>query len=398
MSRIVSAWRALMAPKESKAVDLSALVSAPSSAGVTVNDITALRSSAVYACVRHLSETIASLPVHLHRRDRSGKRSMATGHPVDKIIRVSPNINMTSFEFWRYAVLQATALGSFYAEIIRSPRGDISQLIPLPTRNVRVEQLADYSLLFHVTDFRGQSRKLRSDQMFRFSGLSANGITGIFTYEVAREAIGLALAAEKYAAGLFRNGGRPTGVLTMPGKLNGEEIDQVRESWASVYGGANNANKTAILEFGLKYEPIAPTNKDSQVLESRQQQIRDIARYFGIQPHLIGDLSDATYSNIEAQSREHVQYALAPRLRNIEDAISRDLLGYSDNLFAKFSVGGLLRGDSEARAKLYAASVQWGWRSRNEIRELEDLDPKPGLDEPLTPLNMTPQTRREGDQ
>lgn len=387
MGRLVQALKVLAGRAEVKTADLSMLRLLPSAAGVVVTEEKALASAAVFAAVNLLSSTVAMLPLHVVRTGTDGTRQRDPGHPVDRLIRRTPNVRQTPFEFHQFLMVQGLVWGTAYAEKIKGPRG-ISQLIPLASRTVVPKVRPDYTLEFDIVDFQGRERRLTQDQVLRFHGLSVDGIAGAFPIKLAREAIGLALQAERYAARLFKNDARPGGVVETDAVLSEEALTRITESWRATYAGADNAHKVAVLEAGLKWKAIAPTNKDSQFIEARKFQVLDVARYFGVPPHKIGDLERATFSNIEQMAIEFVQYSMQPWLVRIEQAIGRDLLGGSDRLAAKFSVEGLLRGDSAARAAFYASGIQHGWLTRNEARELEDRDALPGLDEPLEPLNM----------
>ena len=189
-----------------------------------------------------------------------------------------------------------------------------------------------------------------------------------------RNAIGLGIASEEYGSKFFSNGARPSGILTHPNTVKNPAA--LRESWNSIYGGSGNANRVAILEEGMRFEPIAIPNNEAQFLETRKFQINEIARIFRVPPHMVGDLEKSSFSNIEQQSLEFVKYTLDPWLVRWEQSIYRTLFTESEKkeLFVKFSVDGLLRGDYATRMSGYATARQNGWMSANDIRELENLD------------------------
>jgi HK97 family phage portal protein len=205
-------------------------------------------------------------------------------------------------------------------------------------------------------------------------GLGFDGLVGYSPIAMAKNAIGLAIAAEEYGSKFYANGATPSGVLEHPGIV--KDPEKVRESWQAAFGGSANANKTAVLEEGMKYNPISIAPEQAQFLETRKFQINEIARIFRVPPHMVGDLEKSSFSNIEQQSLEFVKYTLEPWIVRWEQSIMRSLLSMEDKkkYFVKFNVDGLLRGDYQSRMNGYATARQNGWMSTNDIRELENLD------------------------
>ncbi len=208
-------------------------------------------------------------------------------------------------------------------------------------------------------------------------GLGFDGLVGYSPIAMAKNAIGLAIAAEEYGSKFYANGAAPSGVLEHPGTL--KDPARVRDSWQATFGGSTNSHKVAVLEEGMKYTPISINPSEAQFLETRKFQINEIARIFRVPPHMIGDLEKATFSNIEQQSLEFVKYTLEPWLIRLEQAMFRALLTKDEKkqYFFKFNVDGLLRGDYQSRMNGYATARQNGWMSANDIRELENLDKIP---------------------
>ena len=210
---------------------------------------------------------------------------------------------------------------------------------------------------------------------------------------MSKNAIGLAMAAEEYGSKFFANGAAPSGVLETPTLI--KDISKLRDSWNEAYGGSHNAGKVAILEQGVTFKPISMSPQDSQLLETRKYQLDEIARIFRIPPHMIGDLEKATFSNIENQSLDFVKYTLGPWVSRWEQSLTRALLLPTEKgeMFIRFNVDGLLRGDYKSRMEGYAIGRQNGWMSANDIRELENLDLIPsdaGGDLYLVNGNMLP--------
>lgn len=347
-----------------------------------------MRHSAVYACVRLLAETVASLPLHVYRRTATGKE-LATDHPLYRVLHDSPNDEMTSFQFREVMQAHLALWGNAYAQIQRDGSGRI-QLWPIQPQYVQPERNNAGQIVYKVYQYQttGTFRYLSYDEMLHIPGLSFNGIVGLSPIGLAREAIGLGLAAEKFGARFFGSGTNFGTVLTHPNSLSDEALAHLRRSFEKRAKGLDNSHSMLILEEGLDIKNVAIPPEDSQFIETRKFQVNDIARIFRIPPHMIGDLERATFSNIEQQSIEFVQHTIRPWLVRWEQQINKKLLG--GDYFAEFNVDGLLRGDIKSRYEAYAIARQNGWMSANDIRRLENMDPLPGRvgDTYLVPLNM----------
>ena len=364
-----------------------------SNSGVQVDELRALQTSAVYACVKILAETVASLPLHLFKKGKGGKSEMAEQHPLFSCLYEMPNDEMTSFEFREMMMTSLLLWGNAYARKIRK-NGHVTELWYLKPQNMTVVRDTQTGKIKYTysDDITNQTIVYRPDQIFHIKGLSLDGVTGLSPIAQAREAVGLSLATEEYGAKFFGNGARPGGVLEHPGIL--KDPEKLRESWNKVYQGTRNSHKVAVLEEGMKYHTIGIAPEDAQFLETRKYQVNEICRIFRVPPHLVGDLERATFSNIEHQSIEFVQHTIRPWLVRWEQAISRSLLDEKERLlyFSRFNVDGLMRGDYKSRMEGYAIGRQNGWLSANDIRHLEDLPPIPkeqGGDAYLVNGNMT---------
>lgn len=364
-----------------------------SNSGVQVDELRALQTSAVYACVKILAETVASLPLHLFKKGKGGKSEMAEQHPLFSCLYEMPNDEMTSFEFREMMMTSLLLWGNAYARKIRK-NGHVTELWYLKPQLMTVERDAQTGKIKYTysDDITNQTYEYKPEQIFHIKGLSLDGVTGLSPISQAREAVGLSLATEEYGAKFFGNGARPGGVLEHPGIL--KDPEKLRESWNKVYQGTRNSHKVAVLEEGMKYHTIGIAPEDAQFLETRKYQVNEICRIFRVPPHLVGDLERATFSNIEHQSIEFVQHTIRPWLVRWEQAISRSLLDEKERLlyFSRFNVDGLMRGDYKSRMEGYAIGRQNGWLSANDIRHLEDLPPIPkeqGGDAYLVNGNMT---------
>ena len=351
-----------------------------STSGKKVTERSAMQMTAVYACVRILSESIASLPVHLYQYESEGNKAKAVKHPLYRILHDEPNPEMTSFVFRETLMTHLLLWGNAYAQIIRNGKGEIIGLYPLMPNRMTVDRDDSgricYRYLMQDSNA-GAGRSgyvtLRPSELLHVPGLGFDGLVGYSPIAMAKNAIGLSIATEEYGARFFANGATPGGILEFPGTVKNPE--SIRESWNKGFSG-NNAHKVAILEEGMKYTPISISPEQAQFLETRKFQIDEIARIFRVPPHMVGDLEKSSFSNIEQQSLEFVKYTLEPWIIRWEQSLNRALLSETEksDYFVKFNVDGLLRGDYQSRMNGYAIARQNGWMSANDIRSLEQLD------------------------
>jgi HK97 family phage portal protein len=358
-----------------------------------------MQVTAVYACVRVLSEAVASLPLHLYRYNDEGSKVKAIEHPLYFLLHDEPNNEMTSFVFRETIMSHLLLWGNAYVQIIRNGKDEVVGLYLLMPNKMTVNR-DEHGRIYYEYQWsndeahtmKGTTVTLSPHEVMHIPGLGFDGLVGYSPIAMAKNAIGLSMACEEYGSKFFANGAAPGGVLEHPGVL--KDPERVRDSWEAAFGGSQNANKVAVLEEGMKYEPISINPSEAQFLETRKFQIDEIARIFRVPPHMIGDLEHATFSNIEEQSLEFVIYVLQPWLNRIESAISRSLLSPEEKktYFARFNVDGLLRGNYASRMQGYSIGRQNGWMSTNDIRELENLDKIPaeeGGDLYLINGNMT---------
>ena len=361
--------------------------------GKSVSPNGALKNTAVYACVRVLSESIAGLPLHIYAR-RNGQKQRANDFYLYSILHDAPNPVMTSFEFREALQTHLLLWGNAYCEIEADGRGRVTALWPLrPDKMEKVEHVGS-ELFYRYRLPNGATKDFRQEQIWHLRGMSGDGIHGYSPIQLARQAVALSNAAEEFGGRFFGNDARPGGALSTDGVLDDESYERIKRSWAATHQGVSNSHRVAILEQGLSWEQIGMPLSDAQFLETRKFQISDIARIYRVPPHMIGDLERATFSNIEHQSLEFVMHSLRPWLVRWEQSIKQKLMLKKERkvYFAEFSVDGLLRGDTKSRYEAYGSGILNGWITRNEVRALENLNPLTGLDEPLTPLNMTTDT------
>ena len=360
------------------------------SSGKTVNERTAMQTTAVYACVRILAETIASLPLHTYKHTDRGK-DKALDHSLYYLLHDEPNPEMTSFVFRETLMSHLLLWGNAYAQIIRDGRGRVIALYPLLPDKMLVDRASSGEIYYQYQKDAGLV-VLRSDEVLHIPGLGFDGLVGYSPIAMAKNAIGMSIATEEYGAKFFANGANPGGVLEHPGVV--KDPKKVRESWNTVYQGSSNAHRVAVLEEGMKFQAIGIPPEQAQFLETRKFQINEIARIFRVPPHMLADLEKSSFSNIEQQSLEFVKYTLDPWVIRWEQSIQRALLSQEEKreYFVKFNVDGLLRGDYQSRMTGYSIGRQNGWLSSNDIRELENSNRIPeelGGDLYLINGNMT---------
>ena len=373
--------------------------------GKYVTERSAMQMTAVYCCVRILSEAVASLPLQFYRYTDDGGKEKAVDHPLYFLLHDEPNPEMTSFIFRETLMTHLLLWGNAYSQIIRNGKGEVVALYPLMPDRMKVDRDEHGRLYYEYTvydsddvdgrkgtDKVGRTVRLQPHDVLHIPGLGFDGLVGYSPIAMAKNAIGLAIATEEYGSKFFANGAAPSGVLEHPGTI--KDPSKVRESWQATFGGSGNANKIAVLEEGMKYTPISISPEQAQFLETRKFQIDEIARIFRVPPHMIGDLEKSSFNNIEQQSLEFVKYTLDPWVSRWEQAMVRALLTPDEKkkYFFKFNVDGLLRGDYQSRMNGYATARQNGWMSANDIRELENLDRIPaeqGGDLYLINGNMT---------
>ena len=370
-----------------------------SSSGKRVNERSAMQMTAVYSCVRILSEAVASLPLHIYEQE-DGQSKKATDHPLFFLLHDEPNPEMTSFVFRETLMTHLLLWGNAYAQIIRNGKGEVVALYPLMPDRMKVDRDENGQLYYEYQVSTADPKvnpagtvRLAPEDVLHVPGLGFDGLVGYSPIAMAKNSIGMAIACEEYGAKFFAHGAAPSGVLEHPGVL--KDPSKLRDSWQATFGGSANSGKVAVLEEGVKYTPISIDPQQAQFLETRKFQINEIARIFRVPPHMVGDLEKSSFSNIEQQSLEFVKYTLDPWVSRWEQAMTKILLTPEEKkkYTIKFNVDGLLRGDYQSRMNGYAIARQNGWMSANDIRRLEEMDPIPeeaGGDLYLVNGNMLP--------
>lgn len=365
--------------------------------GVPVTPANALMFSAVFACARVIAEDIAGLPLPVYRRLDPRGKERAPDYPLYSLLHDAPNPEETSYEWREGGGLHLCTWGNWFSEIELADGWPVA-LWPIPPNRVIVERDARRQLIYRVNmgpsalDWSQGGVTLDSSRIFHVPGLSFNGVTGLSPIGLAREAIGLGMAAQEFGARFFANDLSTGAYVKVPHGLSDEAFKRLTKEYKQGHQGLSRSHRITFLEEGMDVERIGIPPGDAQFLETRKFTVREIARYYRMQPHKIQDLDNATFTNIEQQSIEHVVDTLRPWLVRIEQRINNRLIPPADRAqyFAEFLVDGLLRGDSAARGAFYTQMFQIGALSPNDILEMENRNPIDGGDSHYVPLNMIP--------
>lgn len=363
--------------------------------GVNVNINTAVKSSAVFACVRLIASAIASLPLKIY--ESGDDRAKASDHPAAEMLSLQANPLMTAITFWETVLYHLLLTGDSYNLIGRTRGGQPMSLTPLPTLKVK-PAMNGTRAMYSVALESGEYVTYDQDDILHVTGLGSNGLKGLSVISASAVSIGASIAQDEYSARFFSNGARPDGVISFDKQLSPEQALLLRDYWNRVHKGTANAHVPAILTEGGTYTQISMSAQDSQLIESRQFQVVDIARIFGVPPHMIGEVSKSTSfgSGIESQFTGFVVYTLRPLVKKLEQEIQRKIIR-NDNFYAEFNINGLLRGDTIARHEAYRISLGGnqmpGFLTVNEVRKLENHPPIEGGGEIYKPI--TADTKNE---
>lgn len=370
--------------------------------GVAITERSAMRVAAAWRCINIISGTVGTLPVDLIRRESEVVRKPAIGHPLRKVLTIKPNQWQTPSEFRRMMQAHLLLRGNGYARKVRVG-GDLIGLIPIHPDRVETTQLDNLTMEYRVQRKDGGKATLSQSDMFHLRGMTFDGVTGLSVLSHMRESLGLAIASETAGAKLMRNGQFVSGVYRHPNRLSEEAYHRLKESIRE-QGGAAGAGNARILEEGMEFSAVSMSAKDLQFLEQRDFQRYDIAMFFGVPPHMLGATEKQTSwgSGIEQQGIGFVTYTLNDWLKTWEEAIKRDLIDEREweTIDARFFTQGLMRGDVKARWESYVKARQWGILNADEVRALEDMNPRPDGKggEYAEPPNTAGKHRGEGDE
>ena len=359
--------------------------------GEYINTHTAMKYSALFACVRVLSETLASMPIMLYRKKPGGDREQRNDLAAYDLLHNKPNDEMSPFSFKEASMVALNTGGNAVSERLVNAYGDTVGLYPYPWDMVRIERDKETGRLIYKIRDGAREKTLQRSQVFHIPGLSFDGVVGISPIEYAASAIRLGLSYEQFGNSFFKNGANASGAFTHPNALTDIAYERLKADLAKNYTGLKNTGKPMILEEGMKFEPFTIKPVDAELLGNKKFQTEDVARIYRVPLHLIQNLDKATFSNIEQQSLEFVMYTMLPWFKRWEEGANMQLLAKQERqagYYLEFKIDALLRGDTAARATAYAVGRQWGWLSVNDIRRLENMNSIPNGDIYLEPLNM----------
>jgi HK97 family phage portal protein len=366
------------------------------SAGEIVTASSTMALSAVWACANLVSGTISSLPFEVHRRGGNGMTSAADLHPLHSVIYESPNYDQTALDFWDYLCLSLELWGNAYARVERAG-GRVVALYPVQPEAMTVRRLESGALEYRWTQD-GKHFQRSDRDVLHIRGPGGDPLGGMSTLKFGREAFSSALAADRAAAGMFRNGLRPSGVISVKDWLTPEQRKVAEERLAEKYLGAVNAGRPFIAEGGMEYQHISISPEDAQMLQTRQFGIEEICRFFSVPPVMIGHAGAATAwpTSVEQQMIVFQTYSLRRRIKRIEQSVNKQLLTAEDRaagLSARFNLDALLRGDSASRSAFYTSMSNIGAMTINEIRARENLPAVDGGDTPRMQMQNVPITQ-----
>jgi len=352
---------------------------------------TAMKYTAVYACVRVLSETLAAMPIMLYRKKPPGDRERRNDLAVYDILHNTPNDEMSPYNFKESCMVALNTGGNAVCERLVNKYGSLVGLYPYPWTSVTIERDTGTKKLIYKIRNGTTERILTRDQAFHIPGLSFNGVVGLSPIEYAASAINLGLSYEQFGANFYKNSANSSGVFTHPGAMSEEAHKRLKEDLRKNYAGLTNTGTPMLLEEGMDFKPMTIKPVDAQLIESKRFQTEDIARIYRVPLHLIQNLERATFNNIEQMSLEFVMYTMLPWFKRWEENLNMQLLTTQERkagYYLEFKIDSLLRGDAKSRAEAYATGRQWGWLSVNDIRRLENMNSIPNGDVYLQPLNM----------
>ena len=350
------------------------------------------------ACINAIAPVLASMPMHLYRRTGNGGREKAKDHPLYEVLHNVANPHQNAFEVREYLLASLLINGNAFAQIVWNGRGQVTQLVPIEPSSVTVERLENGRLRYRIANERGNVHFLLQDEILHLRyRLDRNGIMGLSPIQLARETFNLALCQQDISGTQASKGNRPEGVLTFPDRIGAAGKDNALTALQDRIQNTSSTGGILVLDGGATWNPMAFSSKDAEFLESRKLSNLDVCRIWGVPPTVAGITDNATYSNVDGESRALVVRCLAPMARRVEQAMNTALLPAMarKNMFVEHDLSGLLRGDQKARYEAYRIGREWGWLSPNEIRAWENLPQIENGEEYLSPLNMAPLGARE---
>ena len=353
---------------------LDAFEGRETSSGIHINESVALGIPAVYACIRVLTEAIASLPLITYERFDNNDKKRAKDFSLYRLLHDEPNPLMTSFELRELLVGHLCLRGNAYCFIERDPYGEVVAIWPLHPDKVTVEVSGRELVYKHQND--GAERVYRMDDVLHIRGMGADGIIGYSPLSLLRDTFGYSKAVQEYSSSYFKNDASPGGILTTPAALSVQAMSNLREAWTAGHQGKGKHHKVAVLDNDLKWEAIGISPADSQLIESQKFSVVEIARVFRVPLNLVMDYERSTYSNVTEQNRSFLTHTLQPWLSRIEQAITKSLLTESEKekYLIEHLTAGFLRADTKTRFESYKVAIESGFLTVDEVRQLENMN------------------------
>ena len=350
----------------------------------------AMLLSTVYRCVEVISDSVAQLPLEPYKIDADGYRLKFTSHPSYRILNKEPNNRMTRFTFIKTLVVSTLLKGNGFAYIERDNKGNAIALHYIPSELVTIipPSTIGENVMYNVT---GLSNSVESCNMIHILNFSYDGITGISTLSHAKNTLGLAMDSESHASGFFKGGANLAGILKVESNLTAKQKMDLKSSWQTAFNAQTGTpNGVAVLEGNMSFQPITVNPVDAQLLETRQFNVIDICRFFGVSPVKAFDLTNSSYSTVEATQLAFLTDTLAPLLEKIELEFERKLYKPSErrNIEVKFDTSALLRADKTSLAEYYNKLFQIGAVTVNEIRKALDLPAIDNGDKSFVQVNV----------
>lgn len=375
---------------------------AMTAAGVRVDQHTAMKLSAVWRCASIVAGSVAMLPLVMYRRTADGDKQRDPNHPLYAVLHDQPNRLQTAMEWREQMMVSLLFRGNAYSQIVAGPRGFADQLWPIPADAVEPKLQPDRTVKYRVRMENGQTQTMFDDEMLHIRGLSFDGVSGLDVISYFASTVGLGLSMEQFAGRFFSQAPTPGAIAEHPGTLSPEAQDRLRDQILKRVSG-EKAGSVLVLEEGMKYTPMNPglTAEQAQIIAAREFTIQDIARWFGVPNHLVGETTKETSwgSGIEEMGIGFVRFTLKFWLTRFEQAISRDLILARDKYYAEFVLEELLQADTLKRFQAYAIALgNKPFMTQNEVRGLENRNRIEGgdmLDAP-EPSAAAPQPSRNG--
>jgi len=367
-------------------------------AGVTVTARTALQVSTVLSCVKVIADGCATPRLHVYRDGSDKRRQLADNIPEYRLLARRPNEWQTSFEWRRMMTMHAALTGAGLSIKVRGDNRRVRELIPVMPGRWDVRKIARYEVRYRCWDEYGLLGEFRPEDVFVLNNVQWDWLRSLDAVNLARSAVGLAMATEHSHAKFHENGIRTTGAWTVDGTLTAEQYERLRVALRQQYQGVDNAGRPMVMDRNAKWQQLSMTGVDAQHVETRRMQVEEICRAYGVFPIMVGHADKtATFASSEAFFSAHVKHTLAPWHTAWTQRIDEMLLDGSGPLWAEFDVRYLLAGSMNDRANWARTMAELGIYTRNELRDEEGRDPLPGLDDPLTPMNMAKSTAAGGE-